>query len=315
MRQIEAASPDSDWTFQADLMVRCVFDGPNAIDWEQAVRRYSTRVVDVARILGGGGAHLPCARRAVESVLAFDTDTSALHSIFRWSALKGLDYLLVMEGRDSSARALLDSATRAGNPASVSLHLFNADAGVKLSEAPGDSAASSLLSRPVSRMPATRLRYLTLWSARTRQVARLDSIATRLRLIADSTGNGSHRLAADGATARLSLLSGDTATAISLLKGLQPAADPGWITWDVFESAAAERFLLAELQLATGDAAAAWETAESFDSPRSQLNQLYLAGSLSVRLRAGRVLGRSADRSRIEARLRALGREDLITTR
>jgi hypothetical protein len=28
LREIEATSPDSDWTFQADLMVRCAFDGP-----------------------------------------------------------------------------------------------------------------------------------------------------------------------------------------------------------------------------------------------------------------------------------------------
>ena len=112
--------------------------------------------------------------------------------------------------------------------------------------------------------------------------------------------------------AKDALLHGDTATAIQRLRTLRPAADPGWITWDVWESAASERLLLSELQLATGDPSGAWETAQAFDSQRSQVQQLYLPASLGVRLRAARALNRGADRSRIEARLRALGRSDLV---
>ena len=117
----------------------------------------------------------------------------------------------------------------------------------------------------------------------------------------------------EGAEARLAVVRGDTATGVRILKAIRPAADPGWVTWDLWESAAAERLLLAELQLATGDAAGAWETANVFDSQRSQVQQLYLPASLRVRLRAAGNLGRGQDRARMEARLRALGREDLIT--
>jgi hypothetical protein len=313
MRQIETTAPDSDWTFQASLMVRCAFDGPDAIDWPAAVRRYSDRVVEVSRILGAGAANRPCARRALNAVLTYDADSSAAHATYRWSSTKGLNYLAMMEGRDSSAVALLDSVEQAGVRAAVSLHILNAAAGGRASEALGDSAVRSLLTLPISAMSTVRLRYLSLWSWHQRDPASLDSVARRLRAIADSTNSGIDRLARDGAEARLALLRGDSATAIIRLQAIRPAADPAWITWDLWESAASERLLLAELLLARREAAEAWRVAESFDSPRSQVHQLYLAPSLHVRLRAARQLGRTGDRNRMEARLRALGREDLLT--
>ncbi|HEX6314357.1 MAG TPA: serine/threonine-protein kinase, partial [Gemmatimonadaceae bacterium] len=263
LRQIEAASPDSDWTFQADLMVRCAFDGPDAIDWPAAVRRASDRVVEVARILAGGAVNTRCARRAVESVLRFDTDTSAQHAIFRWSALKTLDYLTMAEGRDAAAATLLDSASQAGIRAAVSLHILNAAAGGRASEASADSAMRVLSNMPVSQMPTVRLRYVSLWSWHKRDDSRLDSVVQRARTIVDSTRSGIDRLVLDGAQARLALLRADTAGALQTLKELRPAADPAWITWDLWESAAAERLLLAQLQLATGDAAGAWDTASA----------------------------------------------------
>ena len=312
LREIEATSPDSDWTFQADLMVRCAFDGPDAIDWPAAVRRASDRVVEVSRILGGGGVNTRCARRALESVLAFDRDTAELHGIYRWSALKGLNYLTMMEGHDSAARVLLDSAAGAGIRAAVSLHILNAAAGSRASEASADSAMRTITSIPVSAMSAVRLHYVSLWAWHRRDEARLDSVVQRMRVIVDTTHLATDRVVLDGAEARLALLRGDTATAIQRLRTLRPAADPGWITWDVWESAASERLLLSELQLVTGDPSGAWETAQAFDSQRSQVQQLYLPASLGVRLRAARQLGRGADRARMESRLRALGREDLV---
>ena len=315
MRQIEAAAPDSDWTFQADLMVRCAFQGPASVNWQQAVQRHSNRVIEVGRILGAGGAKPECARRANEAVLAFDRDTSAVHGIFRWSALKGLNYLTIMEGRDSAAFALIDSTGRAGIPAAVSLHIMNAAAGGRASQALGDSAARSLGTMPVSAMAPNRLRYISLWAWHTRDEVKLDSVARRALAFADSSGTGVDRLVHHGAAARLALLRGDTTSALNYLRAVRPAADPGWITWGLFEAAAAERLLLAELLLATGDATGAWETASTFDSPRTQIQLLYLPASLTVRLRAAQQLGRGSDAGRIEARLRAIGREDLLIDR
>jgi hypothetical protein len=217
-----------------------------------------------------------------------------------------------MEGRDSVARALLDSSNSSGLRAAVSLHILNAAVGSRISDDAADSAVATLMTLPINRMSTTRLRYLSLWSWNRRDTVRLDSVARRIRAIADSSKRGTDRLVSDGAEARLALLRGDTASAIRLLAALQPAAGPALLTWDLWESAASERLLLAELQLATGNAAGAWQTAEAFDSPRSQVHQLYLAASLRVRLRAAERLGRGADRARIESRLRAIGRQDLI---
>jgi tRNA A-37 threonylcarbamoyl transferase component Bud32 len=313
LREIETAAADSDWVFQASLMVRCAFDGPDAIDWSAAVRRAADRVVEVSRVLSAGGVNPACARRALESVLAFDRDTSALHGIFRWSSVKGLNYLAMMEGRDSAAHRFVDSATTAGIRAAVSLHILNAAAGSAASDAKGDSAISSLATMPISRMNTVRLRYLSLWAWHKRDVVRLDSIARRIRTITDSTGLSTDRLVLEGTGARLALARGDTATAIRRLRAVQPAAPPELVTWDLWESGASERLLLAELLLATGDASGAWEVASAFDSPRSQVQQLYLAASLRVRLRAAERLGRAPERALIESRLRALGRRDLIT--
>jgi tRNA A-37 threonylcarbamoyl transferase component Bud32/tetratricopeptide (TPR) repeat protein len=312
LRRIALAAPDSGWTFQADLTVRCAVDGPDAIDWRAAVRHSSDRVVDVARILGGGARHVECARRALEAVLEHDADTSAQHAIFRWSALKGLNYLTVMEGRHAAARALLDSATAHGVRAAVSLHIPNAAAGSLASEDPADSAIGTLSNMPISAMPSRRLRYLSLWTWHRGDTTRLDSVARRMRAIADSSGLGTDRLVHDGAVARLALRRGDTATALRTLRGMRTAGDPGLITWDLWESAASELLLLAELQLATGDPAGAIETAERFDSPRSQIHLLHLPASLRIRLRAAERLGRSSERAVYQERLRAIGRTDLL---
>ena len=305
LKQFAAARPDSDWVFQADLMVRCAFDGPGAIDWPAAVRRASGRVVDVARIVGGGRLYPDCARRALESGLALDTDTSSQHAIFRWSALKGLDYLALAEGSPGVARALIDSATARGVRAAVSLHVLNAALGARELEMQADSAMRAVADRPVSKMTSVRLRYMSLWTWHRRDVARLDSVAQRLRLVSDSTGRGTDRLARDGAFARLALLRGDTATAIRTLLAMRAAADPAFVTWDLWESAASARLLLAQLQLATGDAKGAIETAELFDSPRSQVFLLYQSASLAVRGAAAARLGRRAEADRYRERLRA----------
>ena len=187
----------------------------------------------------------------------------------------------------------------------MSLHILNAAAGAAESDAPAEAAMRTITNVPISTMPTVRLRYVSLWAWHRRDAVRLDSVVRRLRAITDSTALGTDRLQLDGATARLALVRGDTAAALRLLGALRAAADPAWVTWDLWESAAEERLLLAELQRATGDAAGAMETAELFDSPRSQVHLLYLRASLRVRLAAAEQLGRSADAGRYRARLAA----------
>jgi serine/threonine-protein kinase len=311
LASFRSVSPDSDWTFQLELTVRCAAEGPDRIDWPAAVRRASDRVVTVARILGAGARYPSCSRRALESVLAFDTISSADHVTFRWSALKGLDYQTIAEGRPRRAAALLDSALANGMPSAAGLDVLNVIAGATTLESRGVATIASL-AKPFNQMRTVRLWYFAMWEFYRGDAARLDSVVQALRVFTDSTGAGADRLVAAGAAARLAVLRGDTAAAIRLLEQLRPASALGDLTWDLWEAAAVERLLLAQLLLATGDFAKAIEVAELFDSPRSQIHLLYLPASLQIRLRAAAGLGQSARRDRYRDRLLALGRRDLL---
>ncbi|MCE9602755.1 MAG: protein kinase [Gemmatimonadetes bacterium] len=305
LKRLAAIGPDTLVVFQAELLVRCALDGPEKVDWPDAVRRASTRVVDVARIVGGGDRYPDCARRALEAVITHDADTTLLHSNARWAALKGLDYLAMLRGHADSARDLIDAARARGVRAAVSLHVLNAMQGSTASEASADTAMRSLADRPISQMSGARLRYLTLWSWHRHDVARLDSLVRRLAVVVDSADRGVDRALLLSATARAALLRGDSSAALVALKQVRPAADPSFLTWDLWESAAEERILLAELQLATGDAEGAITTAEFFDSSRSQIDLLHLAASLRVRSAAATRLGRRREALAYAARLEA----------
>lgn len=308
LANFRAADPDGNLTFQLDLTVRCAADGPRGIDWAAAVRRASEQVVNVARILGAGGRYPECSRQALESVLAFDTDTSAVHDIFRWSALKGLNYQAMMEGDERRIPPLLDSAFAHGVRAVPSLYVLDAAAGARIAQARAETAMSTIATMPISEMEPNRLRYASLWAWHERDVGKLDSATRRSRVIADSTHLDTDRLLADGATARLALLRGDTTTALRILGALHPAGGVGDETWNVWDSAASERLLLAQVLLARGDARRAMEVAELFDSPRTQIHMLYLAPSLLVRAVAAGRLRMTADSLRVAGRLRALSR-------
>jgi tetratricopeptide (TPR) repeat protein len=306
LARFRAAGADSDWTFQLALTVDCAADGPNGINWAAAVRRTSERVVNVARILGAGARYPGCSRRALESVLAFDTDTSAMHAIYRWSALKGLDYQDVTEGNHQRAMMLLDSTLKRGVRASPSLYVLDAVADPPFFQSQGAAAVATLGVMPISEMATNRLRYLSLWEWHQRDTTTLDSVVQRSRVIADSSHEDADQQVAEGAAAHLALLHGDTVTALHLLRMVHPVGALGPVNWDLWDSAASERLLLARLLLATGDARGAIDVAQLFDSPRAQIDLLYVGPSLEIRRMAAAQLGLAAERDRAAARLRTL---------
>ena len=308
-----SVSPDSDWTFQLDLTVRCAERGPDGIDWTAAVRRASDRVVTVARILGAGGRSLSCSRRALEAVLARDTSTAEPHSWYRWSALKGLNYQLIAEGRQDLAILLRDSALSHGMPAAVALDVPDVLSGAMGMNARAESTMVSLV-EPWRLMGPERLWYFALWEHCRGDQPRLDSVAMASRAIADTAGDVVSLLVAESASARLALLVGDTATAVRRLRQIRPANDVARLTYDPMPAAASERLLLAEVLLATGDLEGAIHVAEAFDSPRAMIHLLYLPASLTIRMEAARRLGRTTLRDRYRDRLVALGRSDLLAS-
>ena len=291
LQRFRSASPDSDWVFQADLTVRCAANGPSQIDWRKAVERAHLSVASAAAVLASGARYPACARAALDAVLAHDTAASELHFRNRWAAVEGRDYLAVSQGDIAGARHLIDSVRNSGMLPAVSLDIFNATAGVKESELQADSAMASLGRTPITQMGIGRLTYLSLWTSHRGDIAGLDSVERRTRIIADSSGVAADRVVHDAAAGRLALLRGDSTSALVMLRQLRPAAELGAIEWDPFAGLAAERLLLAQLQVALGDSRGAIETAVLFDSPRSLIPLRYLPASLRVRVGAAAKLG------------------------
>jgi hypothetical protein len=110
--------------------------------------------------------------------------------------------------------------------------------------------------------------------------------------------------------ARLALLDGDSAGAIGRLQ-----AHLGWgrreaLEWELGESLAPDRLLLAELLLARHQPAEALAAAGVFDHPAPITFLPFLPASLTIRTRAALAMGRKDEAQRYQARLAALGQSD-----
>jgi hypothetical protein len=103
---------------------------------------------------------------------------------------------------------------------------------------------------------------------------------------ADSSGARTDRLVAAEASARLSLLRGDSTGAIKKLQALKPTAPRNDLTWLPWESLGAERMMLAELLLARGYARRAIDVATLIDAPQPFAYLYWLRSSLQLRVRA-----------------------------
>jgi hypothetical protein len=93
-------------------------------------------------------------------------------------------------------------------------------------------------------------------------------------------------LVAAQASARLSLLRGDSTGAINELQALKPTARRNDIAWQPWESLGAERMMLAELLLARGNARRAIDVATLIDATEPAAYLYWLRSSLQLRVRA-----------------------------
>ncbi len=75
-----------DWELetQVEVMAECVERGPGGVDWRNAVRETPAAVTQVARMLAGGAAHLPCAEAGWRALLRYDTTTGGTGVERRW---------------------------------------------------------------------------------------------------------------------------------------------------------------------------------------------------------------------------------------
>jgi tetratricopeptide (TPR) repeat protein len=294
MREFAAAGPDSTLLRQVEIMRACVFRGVGDPDWERLARDAPLQLLSAGKSLAAGGAQLPCAARAFNAVLAGDTASGAWGVGRRWSALQGMQHLLVVWGREAELIELVDSATANGLPDARVLYLLDAALGADVGERAREVARSDR-DRSGADYRGTRsnnrLWALALWEASDGNVAAVDAIADELGARAKESGARRDRLTADAVAAHLALARGDSAEALRRFRALGPNAPPDDLVWHMVEPLAVERLKLAELLLAVKEYREALDVVQTFDAPQPLIHLLCQAKSLELGLEAARQLG------------------------
>ncbi len=293
-----------DETIRPELapMLACVLEGRRAVQWDRLASSAPLDALRASAVLAGGAALPGCAEDGLRAV--FQSDSAPLG--YRWGAFLGLQGLLAAEGRTSELRSLVDTAVTAGMDLARQMYLVDALAGVDV-ENEATAVAARLGREPADKPLPFTLWLLGVWRARAGDRSGTEAARDALAVRAAAENDPWVRRLADVLTARLALLSGDTATAEIGLRAAIAVGRRDVLDWDVSESLAPERLLLAELSLARGRPAAAIAIAGAFDHPTPVVFLPFLPASLAIRREAALALGRERDAQRFHARLVALG--------
>jgi tetratricopeptide (TPR) repeat protein len=305
-----ATSPDALPADELRVALACVRGGAGAVDWDAAVRRAPLAVLDAANVLAGGGAQLPCARAAYHAVLRADTaGADGGGEARRWSALVGLQSVLVAQGEIAAARAQLDAAI-AGGLGGSTLYLLDATLAREFADRASTVAVGDArrFGARYERCPdAFRLWLLGLWATDRGDADVVRSAVATLRRLARQSGDPGDALLARSLAAHVPLTVRDTALALQRLEELvaEPMPAPE-LAWDVAAPRAAARLLLARLLLARGEPRRALAVASVFESGWPSIHVLYLPASLELRADAADRLGEDALAAHFRSRLAAL---------
>ena len=295
LQEYRRAAPDAVLLGSLELGLRCIEHDLSKAGWETAAKQTPAQVFMAAQSLAVGGLRQPaCARAALESLLSAD-------ETYRFGALVALHGVLVAQGREDELRPLLARDTLFTRFIRGQLQVLAALAGAGFGPDADSFVGQELEAyRADSTAPSNLdLWFVGSWLAHQGDGPQAMRMArTILRRAAGEQGRRDSLLAGSLA-ARATLALGDTTAAIERLGRLVPTTPSHQdLSWNPWESLGGERLLLAELLLARGKPAAAYEVAEAFDSPAPVAYLMYLPASLELRIRAAQQLGdyRLADR-------------------
>jgi len=310
MEEYRRSSPDPDGLRTLALASGCVQGTMPAKQWRSAVQRAPAQVFEAAQLLALGGLHQPrCAETAWRAMLDWDTTTGDSRARYQFGALLGLHGLLIAEGRDADARALLEGDTLFRASYRGQLYILGALAGAgfeREADAFAQDARRTYRSSP-DNLSTIDLWFLGCWMAHRGAGAEAEEMSERILRNAPAGSPRRDSLLAASLRARATLARGDSAEAIRQLRALTPTATSHQdLAWEPWESLGGERLLLARLLLARGQAAGALEVASGFDSPVPVSYLMYLPASLSVRVQAAEQLGDTRLALAGRARLAAL---------
>jgi hypothetical protein len=302
VREFNEQVSDNSPRAQLSAMLACAHGGRQAVDWHKVVASTPGEALRAAQMLAVGGKFTECAEDGLRVVF----DDRALPIGHRWGAFLGLQGVLAAEGRTTELRRLVDTAVASGLGHATQLYLLDVLAGVAV-----EPEASAFVRRlqekgPDKASPST-LWLVGAWQARKGERAGTEAMRTALTRRSQVMKDPWIARFADVLSARLSLLDGDTTGAIGQLRAVLGAGRREALDWDLGESLAADRLLLAELLLARGHTAEAMGVAGVFDHPAPAVFLPFLPASLALRHRAALALGRDTEAGGYQQRLVALG--------
>jgi len=257
-----------------------------------------------AQALSPGGMQAPCASRGFRAVLG----TRSVSAGTAWAAALGLQGLLVAQGRSGEAVRFLDSvrtalSVKAYSIAALSVHADSAFAGMARE---GAAFATSQFGPHYERAPVRPSWVFGQFEAWQGNRAILEALVLRLATLAAESSSPVTRLASASLSARLTLVRGDTASAVAQLLALPIVAPRDSLSWEYFEPLAPDRLTLARLLLARGRPAEALKQAAVFDQPQPVVFLAFLRQSLEIRALAAEQMGQPGLARGLRARLRAL---------
>ena len=294
-----------------ELALSCSRESPDAVDWQRHMLEDVNRVYQAAKLLGVGGAQPACAIAAWRAVLRYETPATRAWS---YSAMVGLQSLLVAARRTQEVRALLDSAATTGSVSGAvgRLHyILDALAGADV-ETQARDVVNSLRGK-IDTLGSAQLWHVGLWEAYRGDLSDAATIRDLLRA-RGNTGEREAALMASGLAGHIAVASGDTTLALRILQGLSPTAPHYAYLQRAFESLGFERLIQARLLMAQGRFHEARQVAAVFDSPGAASNifPIFLPASLELRMEAAQRLGDQGLVERMRERLTALERSDRV---
>jgi serine/threonine-protein kinase len=285
------------------LMLRCVKESPERIDWDREVKQGLADVVDAGSALAVSGLPQPrCSEAAWTAVLRHDPGVEPPNLGLRYRALVGLHALLIAEQRYEEAQRLLDSERRLPPQRVWPLQIVAAVAGAPESRQARFAAESlSRITLHPGRAPVA-VWSRGLWEYRLGNARAVRLLAQRALLDASRTGaTRLDTLVAQSLEGWAALAAGDSARALQSFEGLTPLGGE-----DHWEALGVERMKVAELQLSRGQHALAFQAASMLDAPGGVTYLINLRPSLVVRQRAAQAMGDQRAAASMARRLAAL---------
>ena len=295
LQEIERGNPDFSGLGASRLLLRCVREGPQTIDWDEEVARDPLGVLGGAAIASVMALSLPCTEAATTTLLGTAGVTSN-----RWGAFVLLQTVLSVQGRLEELRDLVDSPATSGLPA-ARMYLLDAAAGHDLQ--PQATAQLTELGTDYGRISSANLWLIGEFAASRGLTDNLGEVVDVLSDRLEGGGSRAERVMLDALSAQLALASGNEESAIHLLSDLTPTGDKQAIMWNPWESLALERMSLAELLADRQEWDRAQEILDGLENHRSVMHLVLLPRVLALRDRIADARGLPRDTDVVRARL------------